>query len=332
MRKVMWSVAVLAVAWSGWWAVASTGLRGGVQAWIDARAAEGWQAEVSDIEGGGFPLQLRAGLTDLALADPEAGLAVQTARIDIAAPAWWPGDVVVTLDDGPMLVASPLGRNTVVMQDGRMALNLHPGTALKLEAMGWTSGPWSVATPGGPLAQADDLTLTMTQTQGAAYDLVASATGFAPGDGARQGLRLPDGFPRAFDSLQVQAAVTFDTEWDRSALDTRRPQPRQITLHRAEAHWGLMQINIAADLIVDANGTPEGIVALQAQNWRSILDLAEASGTLPAALRRQAEGVLQALAGASGNENSLDVTLTLRGGVIALGFIPLLPAPRIVLR
>ncbi|WP_299624809.1 DUF2125 domain-containing protein [uncultured Tateyamaria sp.] len=332
MRKLTGIVIVMALIWVGWWVIASNSLRGGIAAWLDARVSEGWQADVTAIEAGGFPLSLQTGLVDLALADPEAGLAIQTERLDIAAPAWWPGDVTVTLNDRPILLASPLGRNTLTMQNSVIEMNLHPGSALELEALGWTSGPWALADPGGPLIAADDLTLTMTQTDGPTYDLVARATSFEPGDGPRRALRLPDGFARRFDSLQVMAAVTFDTPWDRTALDTRRPQPRQITLHRAEAKWGDLQLNFAADLKVDTAGLANGTLSLQAQNWRSMLDLAETSGALPRGVRGQAEGILQALAGASGNAETLDVTLAVKNGVLALGFIPIARLPPLVLR
>ena len=332
MRKITWVLVLAAIAWSGWWAVASFGLRSSISAWLDARSAEGWQAEVSAVRGGGFPMTLHAGLTDLALADPRAGLAITTDSLQISAPAWWPGNVLVILDDGPILVASPVGRNTLTMQNSVMALNLHPGTALELNALGWTSDQWTVANTAGPAVQADDLTLTMTQTSGPTYDIVARANTFSPGDATRRALRLPDGFPRAFDSLQMQATITFDTPWDRRALDVRRPQPRQINLHLAEARWGDLHLNVAAELSVDENGIADGTVALQAQNWRSILDLAERSGSLPSALRRQSESILRALAQASGNPNALDITLNVNQGVIALGFIPLMPAPRFTLR
>lgn len=332
MRKLTWVIVLAALAWCTWWFVASLGLRSSVSGWLNARSAEGWQAEVSDVEGGGFPLSLRAGLTDLALADPGAGVAIATDRLEISAAAWWPGNVEVVLDDGPILLASPLGRTTLTMQNSIMALNLHPGRALELDALGWTAQDWSLTGPNGKAVQAGDLTLTMTQTSGPTYELVARANTFAPGDAFRRALRLPEGFPRAFDSLQMQATVTFDTEWNRRALDTRRPQPRQITLHLAEARWGDLHFNLAADLSVDANGIANGEVALQAQNWRSILDLAEASGQLPAGLRRQVEGILGALARSSGNPEALDVTLGINQGTVVLGFIPLFPAPRFLLR
>ncbi|WP_299550100.1 DUF2125 domain-containing protein [uncultured Tateyamaria sp.] len=332
MRKVMWIVALAALAWCGWWWVASTGLRSAVQTWFDARQADGWQAELREVDGGGFPLTLHAGLRDIALADPQAGLAIQTEALDISAPAWWPGDVVVTLDDDPILVASPLGRSLLTMADGVMAMNLHPGTTLELEALGWTAGPWQVNDQDGLQMQANDLTLTMEQTDGAQYALTASADTFAPGAPIRSNLRLPDNFPRAFDSLQLRADVTFDQSWDRRALDQRRPQPRIIELHLVEAIWGDLKFNLTADLTVDATGVPAGTVAIQAENWRKMLDMSETAGLLPTQLRSQAEGVLQALAGASGNESTLDVELSIRDGAIRLGFIPLAPAPRLILR
>ncbi|MEP1964794.1 DUF2125 domain-containing protein [Tateyamaria sp.] len=332
MRKMVWIVILAALAWSGWWFVASTSLRSGISVWFDARKAEGWQAELGEVVGGGFPLTLQAGLRDIALADPDAGVAVQTSRLDISAPAWWPGDVTVALDDAPIQLASPLGRSTLVMQDGVLALNLHPGTALELETLGWTSGPWQVEDAAGAQVQADSLTLTMVQSAGPQYDFTAQANQFAPGDAIRALLRLPDSFPRAFDSLTLQAAVTFDTPWDRRALDTARPQPRRIDLHLAEARWGDLRLNFAAPLDIDGTGTPTGVVSLQAENWRTMLDLAEASGVLPNALRGQAEGILQLLANASGNPAHLDVELTLRDGNIYFAFFPIGPAPKLVLR
>ena len=332
MRKLIWIVVLAAMAWSGWWWVASTALHRATAAWFEDREAEGWQAELGGLGGGGFPLRLQAGLSDIALADPQAGLAIQTARLDISAPAWWPGNVTVALDQTPIRVASPLSRGALTMQDGIMALNLRPGTALELDALGWTSGPWRVTEAAGVQMQADTLTLTMTRTNGPTYVFEAQANGFAPGDAARSTLRLPDTFPRSFDSLALRATVTFDQPWDRRALDTARPQPRQIELHLAEARWGDLSLKIAASLAVDNAGIPGGDLSVQAENWRTMLDLAERSGTLPAAFRNQAESILEVLANASGNPDTLDVDLTLRGGAVYLGFLPIAPAPRLALR
>lgn len=332
MRKLVWIVVLAAVAWCGWWFMASTTMHAAITNWFQARSIEGWQADLGGISGGGFPLTLHANLSDIALADPDAGVAVEMAYLDITAPTWWPGDVTVTLDDAPILLASPLGRSSLTMQNGIMALNLRPGPALELKALGWTAGQWQVTDSTEVQVQADTLALTMTQSSGATYAFEARADGFAPGDLTRETLRLPVNFPRSFDSLAVRATVTFDQPWDRRALDTARPQPRSIDLHLAEAHWGDLNINVTADLQVDANGIPTGDLSVQAENWRAMLDLAERSGSLAPTLRNQAEGVMQLLAGASGNQNTLDVDVTFRDGAIYFGFLPIAPAPRLILR
>ncbi len=332
MRKLIWVSGAVILAWCAWWWIATSGLTRGIEGWLDARTAEGWQAEATSISSGGFPTHLNARIADLALADPEAGLAIQTNQLDISAPAWWPGDVHVRLDDKPILLASPLGQSELVMQDGILALNLHPGTALELENLGWTAGPWQVRDATGLQAQAQSLTLTMIQTSGATYDLRADAQAFSPGDAARRAVQLPDGFPQAFDSLQLDATVTFDTMWDRNALDTRRPQPRVVKLELAEARWGDLSLNLAADLTVDSEGLADGTLSLQAENWPKMLDLAQGAGVLPAQLRGQADGILRALARSSGNPDTLNVNLTVRSGMVVLGFIPVAPFPRIVIR
>ncbi|MEL6889164.1 MAG: DUF2125 domain-containing protein [Pseudomonadota bacterium] len=332
MRRLIWIIALAGLGWCAWWWAASTGLHNAAARWLGERRAEGWQAEVSDIAGGGFPLRLQAGMRDLAVADPDTGLAVQMHTLDISAPAWWPGDVTVRLADSPIGFASPYGQSQLTMANGVMAMELRPGSALELDALGWTAGPWQVTDAAGIQASAQDLTLTMTRTEGPTYTFVTEASQFSPGAATRRGLRLPDGFPSAFDSLQLRASVTFDRAWDRRALNDRRPQPRRIDLTLAEARWGALSLNLAADLTVDEAGTPEGTVSLQAENWQTMLDIAEATGTLSTRLRGQAEGVLAAMARASGNETTLDVDLALRNGAVLIGFIPIAPAPRIVLR
>jgi hypothetical protein len=85
-------------------------------------------------------------------------------------------------------------------------------------------------------------------------------------------------------------------------------------------------------LDVDADGNPTGTLSLQARNWREMLAVAEASGSLPQQIRPQVERALGLLASASGNPDAIDVTLTLANGTVSLGFLPLAPAPQLILR
>ncbi|MEY8839893.1 DUF2125 domain-containing protein, partial [Cribrihabitans sp. XS_ASV171] len=212
-------------------------------------------------------------------------------------------------------------------------LHLAPGVALELERMALTSGPWTLREEEEPLAEAERLVLEMVQTETPeTYRIAASADGFTPGTTLRQVLRPSSALPRSFETAQAEMTVTFDKPWDRSALEDRRPQPQRIDLRLAELHWGELRLFATGSLTVDEQGVPTGEIAIKAENWREMLAMAQASGALPPRAVEPAARVLGMLAGLGGNPAALDAQLNFRDGYVALGPIPLGPAPRIILR
>ncbi len=334
MPRITWAAAGLALAWTAWWFWVAETARTAAEAWFDARRAEGWQADYDRLDLGGYPLRLEAELVQPALADPETGVALTASAVGVSAPARWPGDITVTLPEDPITLASPEGRAALLMQAATAQMALRPGTALELERLDFASGPWSLEGPGGQVLLAEDLGIAMTQDNAApqTYRLTAGATDLQPGSAPRAALRVPESWPVSFDTFAVEMQVRFDRVWDRQAIEIARPQPRAIDLVLAEAVWGTLELRAAADLTVDADGVPSGPVSLQARNWQEMLGLAERAGLLPPALVPQAQRVLRALAAASGDPRAIDVTLTLRDGQIRMGFVPLGPAPRLLLR
>lgn len=334
MRRLVWLGLLFAALWSGWWVFASASLRMGLEAWLSDRRAEGWQAEVANISTSGFPLALETTLANPVVADPETGLALSASRLDVNAPVWWPGHVSVLFPSDEMFVASPHLRQSIRADNAQAKLRLHPGTVLEVEQMALTSGPWSLSVPEGSVMSANGLTLDMTQDPENArrYAFTLDAPAFEPGTLPRDAMLIPADWPVAFDSLMLDMRVTFDRPIDRQTIETSRPQPQRIDLTLAEAQWGALLLRSAAALDVAPGGVLSGDFSLQARNWREIVSLAEAAGALPAALRPQLENVLAALARGSGNPETIDVELTLRDGTIFLGFIPLGPAPLLVVR
>jgi hypothetical protein len=302
--------------------------------WLQDRRAEGWQAVISDSLSTGFPHRFALGLQDLALADPATGVAVQTSQVSITAPSYWPGYVTLHLPSDPMLVASPMLKSQVQAQEAVANLRLHPGHRLELDTMALTSAAWSLGVGETPLVGAGDLTLAMVQdeTNPLQYGFDVQAGQLEIGATLRSALRVPQDWPVRFDTFALRAKVQFDAPWDRFAIERERPQPRRISLDLAQARWGDLNLRLAGDLDVDAAGVPTGKISVQAQNWRDMLDLAQTTGLLPRALRQQAEDSLNALASLTGNPNSIDVQLNFVGGMIAVGFIPLGPAPRLIIR
>lgn len=334
MRRLIWLGIFLAVIWTAWWAGGSWMMQRGAQQWLQDRRAEGWQADVAGLRSGGFPNRFALTLRGPALADPETGVAFRASDLNIIAPVYWPGYVSLRLPDDPISLVTPLMKTQLDLGGATADLRLRPGPRLELEAMALRGGAWALGAGAKTLLAANDLEIAMVQHADAAqsYRFDFGADQFRLGPALRQALRVPGDWPVQFDRFAVQADVRFDQPWDRFAIERRRPQPRQISLGLAQATWGDLNLRLAGTLTIDAAGIPTGKLSVQAQNWREILDLAQAAGLLPGALRRQADDSLSALAGLSGNPNSLDIQLNFAGGIVAVGFIPIGPAPRIVIR
>ena len=334
MQRLVWLGVVFAILWSGWWFFAASGLQAGLTAWFEDRRQEGWQADIADTTLSGFPLKLDVALVRPLLADPETGVAFEASSLLVSAPTYWPGYVSVVFPQDEISFASPVYRSTVQAENAIANLRLHPGTALEVEQLALTSGPWALNTPDGSLIAAQGLRVSLDQDpeNTSRYQATFDAPAFQPGSVPRAALRIPVDWPIAFDSLTVDMTVTFDRPIDRRTLETERPQPRRIDLSLAQAAWGTLLLRSAAELDVTDDGLLNGEVSLQAKNWQDMLTLAETAGVLPPTLRPQAENILAALARGSSNPNSIDVALSLREGNIFLGFIPLGKAPRLVLR
>jgi hypothetical protein len=334
MHRLIWILLILSILWCAWWALFGFGLKIGLQTWFEDRRNFGWQAEYSSLDLRGFPIKVRADLTDIAVADPTAGIAITLPSLSIGAPTYWPGDVTVKLPNNPIGIATPQQKSEITVSNGTADLQLHPGTALELETLSLLTGAWATTTSAGRLYSADDLTLSMVQSEDDPnrYAFVARASAFRPGDVPRAKLRIPNDWPLTFQRLELDASITFSRPWDLEALEEKRPQPRLIKLKLAEAAWFDLRMFFAADLVVDAQGIPTGTVNIQAENWQTMLDLAENSGLLNTTMRTQAEQGLGQLARFSGDPTALDVQLNFRSGFVAVGIIPIGPAPRFILR
>lgn len=334
MRRVVWVVLVLALVWSGWWYWAASAGKAAVDRWLADRRAEGWQAEYGALDVSGFPAKFDAHMALPALADPETGVAITASGMDISAPAWWPGNLTVTLPEDAITFASPTSRATLLMDQALAQLQLHPGKTLELEALSLDAGPWSLNAPLGQVVSADDARLSFVQQTagGTRYTLKIDAAALRPGSVPRSALRVPESWPVTFDRFALNMDVGFNRVWDLSAVEVARPQPRLIRIALAEAAWGTLELRAAADLTVDEQGVPAGTLSLQARNWQDMLVLAEAAGALPPALVPQAQSVLSALAQATGDPQAIDITITVRNGLMLIGFLPIGPAPRLILR
>ncbi|QOL82544.1 DUF2125 domain-containing protein [Pseudooceanicola spongiae] len=331
MKRLVIVILAAAALWSGYWFIAAHTEKRALTQWFAARRAEGWQADYAGFTVQGYPNRLDAIWTDMALADPATGVALDLPKFALMALSYQPNHVIAVAPK-TMLLRTPQDSYPISNDDLRASLRLHAGPSLQLDRAQLSADKLVLAGP--QPASLDHLSLAVSQHEDdeRTYRLGLLASGLTPPEVLRNrvtsGMALPDQMQEA----RLDATVTFDKPWDISAINRARPQPRHITVALARAEWGALALQIAADLAVDEAGQATGDVSLQARNWRQMVQAAVAAGALDASVASIAETTLGLMARMGGNSETLDVTLSLRDGRVYLGPISLGPAPVFRLR
>ncbi|MEX5728359.1 hypothetical protein Ga0609869_001712 [Rhodovulum iodosum] len=333
MRTLLTVVIAAALIWSGFWVVSAQRREAGLADWIEARRAEGWVADYADLDVRGFPNRLDTTFTDLALADPETGLAWQMPQFQILALIYkrdhliaaWPSEQRLATPRQKIDVTSDRLRGSFVFvpdTDWRLDRTSIVGEGLRLES----DAGWGMTAERALLASRPAPGLENGRALG------AEATSLRLSADLMQLIEAAGVLPEVIDRITIDAEIDYDAPWDRQAIEDRRPQITTITLKRAEARWADLAFDAAGSVSVDAEGRASGEIALRAENWREMLRLAVAAGSLPQGVADQLEIALRLLAGLSGRDDTLDATLVLRDGRMRLGPVPLGEAPRLRLR
>lgn len=333
MRKLIWIVLAAFIVYSGYWMIGARGTERAISGWMAARASDGWQAESVEIKTRGFPTRFDTAIMDPRLADPRTGVAFSTPKIEILSQSHRP--TRFTLHMAPeMSLASPYQKIDITQDSAEAQLFVDPGPSLTLDHA-------SLAINGLKLASNADWGLTLDTTQIATQrsadndltqDITVNAQGFAPTGGLIEELDPEGLLSDRFEELDLKMSATFDGPWNIHSLEGPRPQPTHIDIDTFSAHWGELNLKLTGAFDVDKRGYPVGKVAVKAENWREMVELAIATGAIPEDLSGLALRAGEMLAGLSGRKDTIDAELNLKDGMITLGFIPLGPAPRLVIR
>lgn len=339
MKMLLTFILTAAAIWSGYWYLGARGTQSALGDWFEARRAEGWVAETSDLRVRGYPNRFDIGMTDPVLADPETGLAWEAPFFQILALSYRPNHVIAVWPD-TQLIATPLEKFRLRSDDMRASLVIAARTHMAVERATITAEKLLIAPVGETEATTlEALSLAVerlpAETGAAArdsYRMGLAARGFGPSRPLRLRLDPERRLPQDLADLRADMTVRFDRPWDRSAIEVARPQPRHIRIDRAEARWGQLLLMAAGEVQVDDAGLPTGKITVKAENWREILDLGVASGALLPGIAATLERGLGMVAQMSGNPRTLDLPLSFRDGQVRLGAIPLGPAPVLRLR
>ncbi|WP_158966351.1 DUF2125 domain-containing protein [Chachezhania sediminis] len=327
MRRLVGFLVVLALLWTGLWFALSWGIRTGVTAWAEGMVRNGAQVQTGGMSTSGFPFRHRTLVTTPVIAGPQGGWASDWVELD--SPAWWPGDQ--TLRFAPEQAILSNGQRIHLAADApEAALRLSPSPSLALDRLGVTTGPWSI----GPLEEEDPalsgvaiaLSVAATGADGT-YDVSLDLPRLAPGPRIRAMVQADDSLPDTLSAADAEGTLHFDRPFDRHALGANRPQPTRIEIRSAKLAWGDLSLGASGTLDIDDAGIPEGVLEIEVTNWRRLLAMAQVGQALPPQLVTAIERAIGVLAMLGGNTGTLTLQLNFRSGIVALGPLPLGPAP-----
>ncbi|WP_417210979.1 DUF2125 domain-containing protein [Antarctobacter sp.] len=322
MNRVIFAVAAaLLIGWAGFWVLSSWTLKRDIAGWFDARRAEGWQAEYTDLKIRGFPSRLDATLTGVRLNDPARGVGWEAAFFQILGLTYRPGHLILVWPDTQRLT---LPSGPVAIDSTGLRASLVHGAEGQILRANLEAEVFNIDGPQGALALAG-LRAAVTGVAGTPnlYRIGLTSEALAGPDSP-----LLPGTARA-DALQLQAEVSFDRGWTLDALTGPRPQPQKIDLRQAEYRFEGLELNLAGRLNADAGGRASGQMTVRAVNWREMLGRARDAGQLPEGLADTLETALSMAAGLKGKPDTLDLSLDFNEGRVAFGLIPLGEAPRL---
>ncbi|MGR3495326.1 DUF2125 domain-containing protein [Citreimonas sp.] len=316
MKRLAFVVVAAALAWAGFWFWSAHALRGEIEDWFDARRAEGWQADYTGLFVRGFPNRLDATFTDLALADPDTGLAWNAPFFQVLQLVYRPDHAILVFPETQTV--SNEGDVYAIDADGLRA-SVVLGDGDTVQRAGLEADVLNVDGPGHDLALAG-LTAGLAAVDEAAQVYRIGISADAAAGGVAGG---------SADGLALQATIGFDRPWTRDALESGRPQPVTLDLRTAEYRKAELFLRLAGDLDIDEAGRASGELALRAENWRALLDAAVEAGRLPASLADTLEQGLNLIAQLSGNSDTLDLPLRFDDGMVRIGPVPIGEAPRL---
>ncbi|WP_157973517.1 DUF2125 domain-containing protein [Tropicimonas sp. IMCC34043] len=331
--RLLWLVLLVAVAWGLWWGWGVWTTSRNVHAWLNERRAAGWQAEWSDISIQGFPTRIDTTISDLTLANTEAGWVWSTPFLQILGLNYENNHYVLVSAD-TMTLQTPYERIEMTGEDLRGSVNFLPGQARAIDEAVAIFKDLSLVSDAGWAGTVAETRLAVRPTAGRDgwYDLGVEVSGLTPGSGPLARLAGMGMAPGTIERLNADLALRLDRPLDRTALEGLTPQPREIDIRDLGARWGQLDLRVAGDLTLDAAGQVSGEILVKATNWRDMLELLRESGSVPGAVVSGLESALQIASGFAGSKKTLDIPVTFRNGRTRIGILPVGPAPVLRLR
>lgn len=329
MRALLWIVGVIAALWSGYWYVGSTAMERAATEWFVAEAAAGRIAEKDSLVVHGFPNRFDLTVEGLHLADPATGYGWRAPFAQVFMMTWKPWHLIAALPTG-QIVTTPTEEITLDNTRLQGSLVVVPGTNLTLDRISVAGSDltatstlgWSVSAATGQFST------RRVDGDGKAHEVWAELTGFNPDKAVLASLFGVSDLPPEIDAAHIDALAQFSAPLDRQSAQTQ-PHLTGIDVKEGLLRWGDLVLFARGKVQADANGLAEGRIDIRVEQWRKLIPVLVATQVITVEVAPTVTRAMEALAADGANPEVLDVALSFQSGWMALGPLPLGPAPRL---
>lgn len=346
-------VALLGIAWGGYWLVLTNRLEAEVRAWISERRAQGYDVGYAAIQRAGFPRSAHVVVTNPAMAMPAnaAPLAWSATRLVAGVDPFnprqlsidVPGAHALSIGEGPGQVRYEAeARQFRVMGEGGRAT---PTASVRVRDLVLRSVPGESAAPvsgldtgaiGGPPSE-DAVTIARLDATGrpvsrddgdnisASYHFILNA-----GDAVLpRWLDLPLGHDvaRVVLDATVQGELTHGP-WPKMLLHWR-DAGGIVEVAALEAEYGPLTLTGSGTLALDKAGQPVGAFATRTSGIFGVIDTLRANGYMKQGDALVAKLAISVLAGTPDRQAPLALPLTLQDRTLSIGPVTLMKVPEI---
>ncbi len=330
MRILAIVIVVASSLWGGYWFAGSSALEKGLNSWLTNVQSQSGPVKFTyaSAKTQGFPNRFDTTIRDISVLDQVKNIGWAADTVRIFALSYKPNHIIMELPPAHQLT-TPAGKFDITNDELRGSVVFKAETALGLDHSAFVISNLHASTP--PLdfsIQDANFATRQTKSIPLAHDVFFTASNVAfPHDLIAQ-FDTSNQMSDVIEKLLIDMSVTLDKPIDRFLPQGTPAKITHLTIRNSSLEWGKISISSKGDLQIDAKGTPSGILGITLTNWRIAFGLAVDSGTVDPNFAVAMESVLKSMADASGDPETIDVALEFKNGQMALGPIPLGPAPR----
>ena len=338
-RVIRWFVVLVvlgAAGWSGWWYLGAQGQEAGVAAWLENQRKRGWQADTGDIDVQGFPMDFRMAVTDLAIGNPRQGWTWTAPILKAASRSYEPTRIVVTWPDNQSFA----GKGDVAHVRSALAetvLDLRPGPSMELRQAATRIETLRIEAQRGGKSGADSVSVDLKErdvdlSPPNSYELDVQALKVLLPKFLVEKIDPTGWLKPKIDKVTIRAHGAFEEALGRKTVEKGDVALTAATISEASFEWGPMRLALSGEFTVNAQGYPEGTIAVEAREWRQMVRLAVSAGAIDKGTGDTVIKAIEFVNALAGGREELRAPFQLKGGKIRLGPFAIADAPRLAER